>query len=73
MRYVKSQRMCVLQTSTHIITLNAVVFVLRRVVPRDTVRKEVPIIDTETGVSVGTSHAASRAGVKAARSQCSIS
>jgi hypothetical protein len=73
MRCVKSQRMCVLQTRIHVIALKAVVFVLRRVIPQDTIRKEVPIVNTETDVSVDTSHATSRAGVKEARVQCSIS
>jgi hypothetical protein len=73
MRCVKSQRMCVLQTGIHVITLVAVVFVLRRLVPWDVIRKEVPIVNTETGVCVGTSHATSSAGFKHPCSQCSVS
>jgi hypothetical protein len=65
--------MCVLQTSIYVITLNVVVFVLRRVIPPDAIRKEVPIVNTETDVSAGISHATRSAGVKQARSQCSIS
>jgi uncharacterized membrane protein YadS len=49
--------MCALRTEIHFITLVAVVFVLRRVIPPDTMRKVVSVANTETGVYIGTSHA----------------
>jgi hypothetical protein len=69
----KQQKICALQTGIHFITLVAVVFVLRLVIPPDTMRKKVFVVNTETGVCIGTSHATNSAGFKYARSQCSLS
>jgi hypothetical protein len=69
----KQQKTCALQSGIHFLTLIAVVFVLRLVIPPDTMRKKVSVVNTETSVCIGTSHATNSAGFKCARSQCSIS